>query len=133
MTAQPSVRTLAEVLDELRELIFKNSRSNARLLAFYVFAWACGVCSAAGITFDELERFLRKRKGSTPSFVDGKSGGTFILQEGAELRYKIEYRRPGEEWKLSPLGGDGWPLGIAEESATVFRQDGFEARVVVAP
>lgn len=45
-------------------------------------------------------------------------------------RFKIEYRRPGEEWKMSPFGGDGWTFDAAEETAAVFRQDGFDVRVV---
>lgn len=50
-----------------------------------------------------------------------------------QTRYKVEYRRPGEKWQISPHGGEGWPRHTAEETATMFRQDGFEARVVVAP
>jgi hypothetical protein len=55
-------------------------------------------------------------------------------EEHAEpTRFKIEYHRPGEEWKMSPCGGDGWSFDAAVEAADVFRQDGFEVRVVAVP
>lgn len=52
------VKTPAEVLEELRRLILKNS--DARVISIHVFGWACGVCSAAGVTLDELAGFIRK-------------------------------------------------------------------------
>lgn len=59
MSSHP-VRTPAEVLEGLRELILKSP--DAREIAIHVFGWACGVSLAAGLTLDELAGFIKRYK-----------------------------------------------------------------------
>lgn len=51
-----------KILDEVR--IWVLSR-DSRERAIYIFAWACGVCSAAGVSMQELsERLVGPNPGS---------------------------------------------------------------------
>jgi hypothetical protein len=54
------VKTPAEVLEALRDMILKHQ--DARALAIHVFGWALGVCLAAGVSINECASFLERYK-----------------------------------------------------------------------
>lgn len=140
------VKTPTEVLDELRKLILKNSEGgrgytgrafvvkidistdddgDTRVILSEVYS-GVGVQTTMGLFA------IAQRDDGIEVLLDGRMVWT-SHEIGANDKYKVEYRKGGSnivEWKLSPHGGMGWPKHVAEETATMFRQDGYEARIV---